>query len=326
MTYPRSRVWDQQSIEEDDWLVTVPSAIVDDLLDIQKEVEAHGVDAARIPEDKLQRVGGFLRGVADERVLSGRGFAVLRGWPVSGIEDIDAGVIKTVSPLLGPVFEQPTARDGAIGTISQAMTAKVLATVRSGAEPAPEPSLSVEAQPMHTDNASAQEGEVPGGRPDIGILGLLCMKQAPDGGRSVLASAPAVYEWLAANRPDYLRILCEKRWWGGRPTATLKDGPFVEDSVFRNYSGKLVARFSIGALDRGRDFHPGSVTAEDQELIRSLPKVIEDAGLATELRLQAGDLFLLDNTSIFHGRTGFVDSPNPEERRHLLRLWIKHQE
>ncbi|MFE0348880.1 TauD/TfdA family dioxygenase [Streptomyces griseoluteus] len=328
VTYPRSRVWNKSTLEEADWLVPVPAPVSNDLLDVQDKVRIKGSGPVHVSEKESERIGSFLRYVADEKVISGRGFAVLRGWPIAGIEDIDSGVIKTISPLLGPVFEQPTARDGAIGTISQEMTAKVLAAVRGDVGPQSESgsNLSVEAQAMHTDNASAQEGETPGGRPDIGILGLLCMKQAPHGGESVLASGPAVYEWLAANHPEYLRVFCEKRWWGGRPTESLKDGPFVEDSIFRSYAGKLVTRFSIGSIERGRDFHPGSVTVEDQEIIRDLPNVIEDAGLAAELVLQEGDLFLLDNTAILHGRRGFVDSHQLEERRRLLRLWIKYQD
>jgi hypothetical protein len=38
--------------------------------------------------------------------------------------------------------------------------------------------------------------------------------------------------------------------------------------------------------------------------------------------LQPGDVQLLSNHTILHARTEFEDWPEPERRRHLLRLWI----
>uniref|UniRef100_UPI003F49B17E TauD/TfdA family dioxygenase n=1 Tax=Nonomuraea bangladeshensis TaxID=404385 RepID=UPI003F49B17E len=39
-------------------------------------------------------------------------------------------------------------------------------------------------------------------------------------------------------------------------------------------------------------------------------------------RLRAGDLQLLNNHVVLHSRTEYTDHPEPERRRHLLRLWL----
>jgi len=38
--------------------------------------------------------------------------------------------------------------------------------------------------------------------------------------------------------------------------------------------------------------------------------------------LEPGDMQFISNCTIVHARTGFEDWPEPERRRHLLRLWL----
>ena len=40
---------------------------------------------------------------------------------------------------------------------------------------------------------------------------------------------------------------------------------------------------------------------------------------------QAGQIQIVDNRCIGHRRTGFEDWPEPERRRHLVRLWVRNQ-
>ena len=40
------------------------------------------------------------------------------------------------------------------------------------------------------------------------------------------------------------------------------------------------------------------------------------------MQLEPGDLQFVYNHGLLHDRTGFEDWPAPEDRRHLLRLWL----
>jgi hypothetical protein len=40
------------------------------------------------------------------------------------------------------------------------------------------------------------------------------------------------------------------------------------------------------------------------------------------MRLEPGDMQFVYNHAQLHDRTGFTDWPEPEKRRHLLRLWL----
>ena len=47
-----------------------------------------------------------------------------------------------------------------------------------------------------------------------------------------------------------------------------------------------------------------------------------DPELHLTMRLQPGDMQFVYNHSQLHDRTGFTDWPDPDKRRHLLRLWL----
>jgi hypothetical protein len=40
------------------------------------------------------------------------------------------------------------------------------------------------------------------------------------------------------------------------------------------------------------------------------------------MQLEPGDMQFVYNHSQLHDRTGFLDWPDPAERRHLMRLWL----
>ena len=40
------------------------------------------------------------------------------------------------------------------------------------------------------------------------------------------------------------------------------------------------------------------------------------------MRLERGDMQFVYNHGLLHDRTSFVDWPEPDRRRHLLRLWL----
>jgi hypothetical protein len=49
---------------------------------------------------------------------------------------------------------------------------------------------------------------------------------------------------------------------------------------------------------------------------------MNDPDLHLRMDFQPGDMQFVHNHSLLHDRTGFVDHPEPERRRHLLRVWL----
>jgi hypothetical protein len=53
-----------------------------------------------------------------------------------------------------------------------------------------------------------------------------------------------------------------------------------------------------------------------------LDQLANDPQLNLMMELEPGDIQLVHNHTILHDRTAFEDWPEPERKRHLLRLWL----
>ena len=58
------------------------------------------------------------------------------------------------------------------------------------------------------------------------------------------------------------------------------------------------------------------------EVLDLLDQLANDPKLNLVMELQPGDIQLVHNHTILHDRTAFEDHPEPERKRHLLRLWL----
>ena len=60
----------------------------------------------------------------------------------------------------------------------------------------------------------------------------------------------------------------------------------------------------------------------DIEALDLLDVLAEDSEFHLDMEFAAGESQFLHNHTVFHDRTAFVDWPEPERKRHLLRLWL----
>ena len=61
---------------------------------------------------------------------------------------------------------------------------------------------------------------------------------------------------------------------------------------------------------------------EQKEALDFLEEVASEPEMHCRFRQQPGDFLFLNNWVTYHRRTAFVDYPEPEKRRHILRAWL----
>ena len=68
------------------------------------------------------------------------------------------------------------------------------------------------------------------------------------------------------------------------------------------------------------------LTEEQKQEIREafdlFDALANDAKLRLDMEFRPGDIQVLHNHQILHDRTAYEDWPEPERKRHLLRLWL----
>src|ERR1019366_7443750 len=93
--------------------------------------------------------------------------------------------------------------------------------------------------------------------------------------------------------------------------------------VFHDYQSYLSAIYSGTYIRSPLRFpeapHPA---AEDFAALDVFDQLAEDKDLRLDITLRPGDIQFVHNHTILHDRTSFVDWPEPERKRHLLRLWL----
>lgn len=155
------------------------------------------------------------------------------------------------------------------------------------------------------------------------IVALMCLRPAKSGGASCLVSGAQIYNEILRRRPDLAPLLLEPFHWDWRKQdhsapANTYTSPIVsmEGGVFSMYAGSL---YILTAQD-----YPEvpRLTPQQIEVLKLFDDITYEPGMAIEMDFRPGDIQWLSNYAALHARTSFDDFPEPQRRRHLLRLWL----
>ena len=155
------------------------------------------------------------------------------------------------------------------------------------------------------------------------IVALLCLKTARSGGLSSIVSSMAMYNAMAQRRPDLAHRLFMPFPTDRRGEVPAGKKPYFDMPVYNDYEGYLSAIYSGTYIRSGQRFPDARrLTAEDFAALELFDDLANDARLRLDMELRPGDMQFLHNHTCLHDRTAFVDWPEPERKRHLLRLWL----
>jgi hypothetical protein len=158
------------------------------------------------------------------------------------------------------------------------------------------------------------------------IVALMCLRPAKEGGASCLVSGAEIYNEILRRRPDLAPLLFQpyhfdwKRQDTSAPANTYAS-PIIDmtDGVFSMYAGSL---YILTAQD-----YPEvpRLTPEQIEVLKLFDDIAYEPGMAIEMDFRPGDIQWLSNYAALHARIIYEDYPEPQRRRHLLRLWLSRQ-
>jgi hypothetical protein len=288
---------------EAEWSYRLSPAEVAELETALRSVQSRGLDIANIQREDfpLPTLGRVLERLRSE-VLEGRGFVLLRGVPV---EDRPIAESATIYWGIGSHFG--SAR-------SQNALGHLLGHVfdlggSSAANPNIRSYATNERQNFHIDRCD--------------VVALLCLRRARSGGHSAIASSMALHNVMLERRPDLLERLYQPFPVDRRGEVPEGKLPFYEAPVFNEHAGRLsvlYSRLHIGSSQRFPEAR--RLSPEDIEALDMLGELAGDDELRLDMTFMPGDIQFLHNHTILHARTGYEDWPEPDRKRHLLRLWI----
>jgi hypothetical protein len=234
---------------------------------------------------------------------SGRGFVLVRGLRVQEYSDALSGAIFFVVGLhLGVPMRQNELGD---------LIDHVIATSnKTMDDPTAMPSRVRDKLVFHSDSSD--------------VVSLLCLRPARSGGASSLVSGATLYNEVLRRRPELAPLLFEPYhfdWNKQDPDAPANTyaSPIVSyvDGTFSMYAGTSM-------IFSAQEYPEVPKLTQDQvDLLHLLDEITYEPGIALDMDFQPGDMQWLLNYAALHSRTEFVDYPELQRRRHLLRLWLK---
>lgn len=156
-------------------------------------------------------------------------------------------------------------------------------------------------------------------------IGMLCLRKAMEGGESGYASALAVHNEMLKSAPHLLEPLYNgfhHHRFGeqppGEPIVTPERIPTI--SVTDGVPSVICIR---GYIDLAAEEGHVSLSDEEIEALDTFEALANRQDFRLNLTIEPGEASFTNNCCVLHTRTAFEDSPNPAERRHILRLWLR---
>jgi hypothetical protein len=286
----------------DAWVYRLSAAEVADLERALDHARGTGkpLEALEREDFPLPVLGPATKGWLRE-LQHGRGFLNVKGIPVERHSAEDAGWLHFGIGLhLGRAVSQNAAGDR-LGHVRD-----------TGADPA-DPSVRLYKTRVelgfHSDGAD--------------LIGLLCVRPARSGGETRLVSTEAVYAEILRRRPDLVPVLYEPFPWDRNDEQPPGEPPTFQLPICAVRGGRLTF-FYIGWYIRKAPRHPGvaPLSRAQNEVLDLIDAIAQDPAFHLEMRLDPGEINFLKNNTALHARTAYEDFPEPDRRRHMVRLWL----
>lgn len=286
-----------------DWRRPLSPAEVEAMDVAVRRLDASGIDIADITAAAFDVPGlAMLVQEIHAAVLRGRGFILVCGMPVErwSIRQTAIAYFGLGAHLGEPVSQN--AKGHILGHVKD-IGLDYSAPTNRGYQTAAR-------LPYHTDSTD--------------VVGLLCLKPAKAGGLSTIVSSAALYNAMLERRPALLAELL-------RPVYRDRHGEVPEGReewytvpVFNPMpDGALVTNYVRSTMKKAQRFADvPRLTPQLEEACDTLDALAESPEFHLDMEFLPGDIQFLNNHWIMHSRTAFEDFPEPENRRHLFRLWL----
>lgn len=302
--------WTRSTIAPNDWIVRLGADALAEIRAVVAELRRAPVplfllDPADFKLDACRRTMAEVR----ERAQNGPMFAVLDRLPLTEMTRDEAiAVYWLVSSLLS----RP---------VAQKLNGQMFFDVQdTGAKLKPgsgiRPTVTNVDLRFHNDNSY---NETP---PDY--VCLFCLHPAKQGGISQVMSVATVHDALERRFPELMPRLYRPFWYD-RHAEHQPDEPttFAAPIFERGSDGTIKARLALSEIHAGYELRGERLDNETAAALAAVQSVFDQPELHVELNFEAGQIQYVNNRATGHARTEFVDHPEPERKRHLVRLWLR---
>lgn len=152
---------------------------------------------------------------------------------------------------------------------------------------------------------------------------LTCYNKAKSGGQSMISSGVTAQNYLIKERPDLAEIAYQYFYFSRQSEQAFDETPFYGQPIFEEEDGRLFCNWNRNRIQSAQKLEGvAKLSAAQRELMDVLDEILRRPELMYTMYLEPGDMQILNNYTMFHSRTDYIDFEDQSEKRCLYRLWL----
>ena len=301
--------WCADTLLENDGLTVLDCACLEEIRATAALLSANPLPVTALSPDDFdmphcQSMMAAIRGALND----GIGFAIVDRLPVDEFRnDISVAVYWILMSMLGRTVAQKWNGLMLYDVLDTGEKQAVGRGVRG--------SRTNEGQGYHTDNSYNLPPQ---------FVSLLCLQTAMRGGVSGLVSFYSAHNELLARYPHLLPRLYEPFYFERYAEFAPGESAISEKPIFSYDGERLGVSLSTGRVRAGYEAAGVQMDDRTRDALAALDEVLELPHLSKRFDFERGQIQVVNNRKLGHRRTAFEDWPDPERKRHLVRIWVRN--
>lgn len=249
---------------------------------------------------ELREIASELAALRDE-VLDGRGFLMIRGFPVGRYSQAD---IELMFWGLGTHFGLAQSQSVLGDRLGHMMD-------MTPTDPHARAYRNKQALTLHTDLCD--------------VVAILSLQTSANGGDSLFASALAVHNEILTSHPEHLPFLYRGAPYHRRGEELPGQLPWTPHDVpvLSQCQGVVSCRYVREYIIPGAEAAGRPLSAQEIAALDCFDAIANRPDVCLRFVVEPGTAIFFNNWTVLHGRAAFEDGDDKERRRHLLRLWLE---
>jgi alpha-ketoglutarate-dependent taurine dioxygenase len=301
--------WTRSTLASEDGRLQLGSACLAEVESLATTLRANPLPVLALRPDDFaldhcRRAAARVKAMLDE----GPGFAIVDRLPLHGLRREEA---VAVFWLLSSLIARP---------VAQKWDGTLVYDVRDLGRPpgnGVRPDITNAEQSFHTDNSY---NLCP---PEY--VGLLCLHPAMEGGVSRIVSLVSTHNEMRRRHPDLLARLYRAFYFDRQREHAPGDAMVIDHPIFELEGSRLTGRLSRFQVKNGQALAGVPLDAAGEAALEALDDVMSRPEMTVDFHFEAGQIQFVNNRQIAHKRSAFRDWPEPERKRHLVRLWLRNR-
>lgn len=305
-SFANAKVWRRADLSPTDWTVPVNAEVRGELKAVVADLRRQPlpVDLLDPAEFEMDASRAMMADVA-AKVRDGIGFAIVDRLP---LDDWEVEETRAVYWLLVSLLSRPVAQE-AWGTIFR----DIVEGGNIGADYEQTPATKTLF--YHTDNSAS--------RLVNDYTSLMCIHGAAEGGASEYATMYNLYNAMADEAPELLDRLF-KPFYHHRQGIEPKGDPKISWAPAMAFDGeKLESRFSPNKIASGYKLAGVDMDNAARAALDTACDLIQKKELSALFMMERGQIQIINNREGLHQRAEFKNGAVAEQKRHLMRLWLR---